>query len=84
MLVIAHGLAIAWQCALGGGGDYELLFTAAPKHEAKLAKLASAQSVAITRIGTIGARHAAKDLVLVLDANNEPVKISRPGYQHFT
>ncbi len=83
-LVIAHGLAIAWQCALGGGDDYELLFTAAPKHDAKLAKLASAQSVAITRIGTIGARHASEELVLVLDANAVPVKISRPGYQHFT
>jgi thiamine-monophosphate kinase len=83
-LVIAHGLGIAWQCALGGGDDYELLFTAAPKYEAKMVKLASAQSVAITRIGTIGARHAANDLVLVLDADGSPVKISRPGYQHFT
>ena len=83
-LVIAHGLAMAWQCALGGGDDYELAFTAAPKHEAKLAKLASAQSVAITRIGTIGARHASEELVRVLDANGAPVKISRPGYQHFT
>ncbi len=82
-LVIAHGLADAWQCALGGGDDYELLFTAAPKHEAALAKLANAQALAITRIGTIGARHASADLVHVLDANGVPVKISRRGYQHF-
>lgn len=83
-LVIAQGLANAWQCALGGGDDYELLFTAAPKHEAALAKLASVQALAITRIGTIDARHASADCVRVLDANGLPVKISRRGYVHFS
>ncbi len=83
-LVIAHSLAIAWQCALGGGDDYELLFTAAPKHEAALAKLAAAQALAITRIGTINARHAHPECVSVLDASGLPVAISRRGYEHFS
>lgn len=83
-LVIAHGLGIAWQCALGGGDDYELLFTAAPKHEAALNKLAAKQAVAITRIGTIAARHAAAELVQVLDANGALVALSRTGYEHFS
>ena len=88
-LVITHGLATAWQCALGGGDDYELLFTAAPKHEGKLVKLASAQALAITRVGTIGARHASADheteeWVDVLDANGAPVKIAQRGYEHFS
>ena len=83
-LVIALGLADAWQCALGGGDDYELLFTAAPKHEAALAKLASAHALAITRIGTISAQHASQEWVQVLDANNLSINIPRRGYEHFS
>ncbi len=83
-LVIAHGLANAWQYALGGGDDYELAFTAAPKHEAAITKLASAHALAITRIGTIDARHANPERVRVLDANGLPVAISRRGYEHFS
>lgn len=83
-LVIAHGLAIAWECALAGGDDYELLFTAAPKHAAALVKLATAQGLAITRIGTIGARHSNQELVQVVDANALPVAIAKSGYEHFS
>ena len=83
-LVMAHGLPFAWQCALGGGDDYELLFTAAPKHEAALAKLAGAQALAISRIGTIGASHAHPERVSVLDAGGLLVAISRRGYEHFS
>ncbi len=83
-LVIAHGLPSAWQYALGGGDDYELLFTAAPQHEAALTKLASAQTLAITRIGTIGARHASEEWVQVLDGNNLPIVILKRGYEHFS
>ena len=83
-LVIALGLSNAWQCALGGGDDYELAFTAPPQHEEALTKVASALAVAITRIGTIDARHANPEVVRVLDADGLPVEILRRGYVHFS
>ena len=54
-LVIAHGLAIAWECALGGGDDYELLFSAPPSAASEVSAAARGAGVAVTRIGRIEA-----------------------------
>ena len=43
------------QSVLGGGDDYELLFTAAPEAEPRLQQLARETGVAVTPIGRIEA-----------------------------
>lgn len=71
--------AVARECVLAGGDDYELCFTApASRHDAVLAAAASA-SVAVTRIGHI---HAGSGLT-VIDVNGQPVHIDKTGYDHF-
>ena len=71
--------AVARDCVLAGGDDYELCFTApADKRNAVLAAAASA-GVAVTRIGHI---HAGPGLT-VIDANGQPLHVDKTGYDHF-
>ncbi|MFN3749972.1 MAG: thiamine-phosphate kinase [Thiobacillus sp.] len=71
--------AIARDCVLAGGDDYELCFTApAEKHDAVLAAAASA-GVAVTRIGRITDTPG----LSVVDADGAPLTIERTGYDHF-
>jgi thiamine-monophosphate kinase len=71
--------AVARDCVLAGGDDYELCFTAAPnKHDAVLAAAETA-GVAVTRIGQI---HATVGLT-VRDADGQPLPIEHTGYDHF-
>lgn len=65
-------------CALGGGEDYELLFTAHPAREGELRRLATAD-VPITRIGEI----TVSQQLSVLDHNHKPYPVPRQGYDHF-
>jgi thiamine-monophosphate kinase len=50
-----RGLSVEQQqrCALAGGDDYELLFTAAPTQRAAVQAAGASSSVAVTRIGRI-------------------------------
>ena len=71
--------AVARDCVLAGGGDYEMCFTApACRRNAVLAAAASA-GVAVTRIGHI---HAEPGLT-VIDANGQPLHVDKTGYDHF-
>ncbi|MFZ5574307.1 MAG: thiamine-phosphate kinase [Pseudomonadota bacterium] len=71
--------AVARDCVLAGGDDYELCFTAPPdKHDAVLAAAASA-GVAVTRIGRITDTPG----LSVVDADGAPLTIERTGYDHF-
>jgi thiamine-monophosphate kinase len=63
---------------LGGGDDYELLFTA-PAAAAALAELGERIGVAVTAIGRIEAGQG----VRVLDPEGRPVAVPVAGYQHF-
>jgi len=65
--------------ALGGGDDYELLFTAPPRSDETLAALARAEGVAITAIGRIEAGTG----VTVLDAEGAAMTVEIGGYRHF-
>jgi thiamine-monophosphate kinase len=68
---------LAW--ALGGGEDYELLFTApADRAEALIASVSRATGIPITRIGTVTADHA-RTLVLP-DGSEQPLA---GGWRHF-
>ena len=67
------------QAVLGGGDDYELLFTAAPDAEAHLREFAREQGVAITAIGRIAAGQG----VTVLDPSGAAIAVDVAGYEHF-
>lgn len=63
---------------LSGGDDYELCFTANPKHEAKLNEISQQCEVEISRVGTIT---ESKQGPLI--RSNEGEALSAAGYQHF-
>jgi thiamine-monophosphate kinase len=67
------------MAALGGGDDYELLFTAPAGAEAEISALARESGTAVTAIGRIEAGSG----VRVLDAHGAPLPIAKPGYRHF-
>ena len=63
----------------GGGDDYELLFTAVPDTESRLAVLAREVGVPITMIGRIEAGQGVR--VLARDGSTVTVEVA--GYEHF-
>ncbi|PYG02471.1 thiamine-monophosphate kinase [Thioalkalivibrio sp. ALE21] len=69
--------ALARDCALGGGDDYELLLAVPP--EVELAPLAEAAGVALHVIGEF----TAGDAIRVVDAAGAPLDARRPGHDHF-
>lgn len=75
-------LAIApgeWDRVLGGGDDYELLFTVPPEESNSLARLGDALDLPLTAIGHI----VAGEGVRVLAADGSVITPRRPGYAHF-
>ncbi|MEP6608260.1 MAG: thiamine-phosphate kinase [Burkholderiaceae bacterium] len=66
------------QCALAGGDDYELLFTAPVVQRAHVTSAAAAAQVAVTRIGRVTAAGLA-----VVDAAGGPVETGIRGFDHF-
>jgi thiamine-monophosphate kinase len=70
----------AWLAqVLGGGDDYELLFTAPQGVEAAVALLARETGVRISMIGAI----ASGSGVTVLGRDGAPMTIAKTGYRHF-
>lgn len=67
------------RCALAGGDDYELLFTAAPEHRAEVQATGEATATPVARIGTI---EAAPGLRLV-DAQGQSLPQQYSSYDHF-
>ena len=78
-VLAAQALAVQRQCALAGGDDYELLFTApAAAHGAVLAAAAGA-GVAARCIGRIEAGSGLR----LLDAQGRGLALALPGFDHF-
>ena len=73
--------ALAQQCLLAGGDDYELLFTAPPAHHAALLDLGQQLALPLSCIGRI-INHTA-ELLQVLDADGQNIAPARHGYDHF-
>lgn len=73
-----HGEA-AYDAALAGGDDYELLFTASAAHETELAELAQALALPLTKVGSITAGEG----VALLDKNFRKTPFESKGFQHF-
>jgi thiamine-monophosphate kinase len=70
---------LARQCALCGGDDYELCFTAKAAHHGEVLDIATRLKLPLTSIGTIVAGRGC----LVLDADDKPINIMVSGYDHF-
>jgi thiamine-monophosphate kinase len=71
--------ALALQCALAGGDDYELCFCAPPDARAAIARLAAALVLPLTRIGAITTKRA----LVVRDENGAPLRALPRAYDHF-
>ena len=79
--VALRAMPPAWQrvCTLAGGDDYELVFTAPPRHAGQVREAAASARVDVTRIGSIT---AASGLQL-LDAQRQPVTNTFGSFDHF-
>jgi thiamine-monophosphate kinase len=67
------------QCALAGGEDYELLFTADPRSRDQIASLAAELAVPLTVIGQI----TAGDGLAIIDGRGNRVHPEISGFDHF-
>jgi thiamine-monophosphate kinase len=76
---------IARRCALAGGDDYELCFTAPAARRDALAALGARLGVPLTRIGTISALNAPTDQPAIhwRDAAGAPLTLTLQGFDHF-
>ncbi|MFW9611224.1 MAG: thiamine-phosphate kinase [Fluviibacter sp.] len=82
-----------WQaCLLGGGDDYELLFTAPASEQTAIDALSRSLRLPLTRIGKIHPLQTAAEagtmqtaVVEVLNASGHPIDLSclRAGFDHF-
>jgi thiamine-monophosphate kinase len=68
------------RCALAGGDDYELLFTADPAQRAAVEAAGAASAVEVTRIGRIVERG---DGLRIRDANGSEVPMPWRAFDHF-
>lgn len=78
--------ALARQCQIAGGDDYELLFTSAVAHRTEIASLAKEFNLPITRIGQFVDKDAPKagpELVSLIDSHGQALPITRKGFDHF-
>jgi thiamine-monophosphate kinase len=71
----------AFQLAVSGGEDYELLFTADTNAEAELQRLAQACALPLTRIGEVMASDPRAKVLLRTDTTIQ--SLNARGYDHF-
>lgn len=71
--------ALQQRCALSGGDDYELCFTAADTQRAAIESMACRLQLSLTRIGKIVSGSGCK----VRAADGSVMQIERSGYDHF-
>lgn len=72
--------ALAKDCLLAGGDDYELVFTAPPSKRSEIAAAGRKSGVSVTAIGAI---IAGKPGVRLRDHRGGTVAVSRAGFDHF-
>lgn len=71
--------ALDLQCALAGGDDYELVFTAGQDRRATVTSLAAELGIPLSRVGAIQATPAR---LVVLDSDGRTIA-APAGYDHF-
>ena len=67
------------ELVFAGGDDYELAFTASPRHRAAVEAAGRNTTTRVTRIGTITAETGLR----LLDAQGRPVARRFAGFDHF-
>lgn len=72
--------ALRTQCALAGGDDYELCFSASASARDAVAAVGTRLGVRVTRIGTM---HAGTG-VTAIDADGKPHALQSAGFDHFS
>ena len=72
---------LAQACLLGGGDDYELVFTAAPERRSAVAALAARLHLPLARIGEI--REGSAGELQLLDVDGRSMAWAQAGYDHF-
>jgi thiamine-monophosphate kinase len=70
---------LGMQCALTGGDDYELCFTAPVKRHAEIMNIGTRLELPLTCIGKIVAGRGC----IVHDAAGKPINLESGGYDHF-
>jgi thiamine-monophosphate kinase len=76
---VAHGLPGWLEAALGGGDDYELVFTAAATSDDAIQAIGHELVLRLTRIGEVSAGPGLQ----VIDAAGRPVATREIGWRHF-
>lgn len=74
-------VALARQCVLAGGDDYELLFACDPRQRPAIEALGGRLGLALTRIGVITA--GARGALALRIADGSSVPLGKRGYDHF-
>lgn len=69
----------AWPHALGGGDDYELLFTLPPEHAGALPELGAALGVSLSRVGEVEREPGLR----LRGREGRPYVLEHAGYRHF-
>jgi thiamine-monophosphate kinase len=72
--------ALAAQCLLAGGDDYELAFTAPPARRGEIEAVGKDLGVSLTRIG-VAVR--GEPVAALRDALGKPISTPRKGFDHF-
>ena len=74
--------ALALDCQLAGGDDYELCFTAAPAQRLAIGQIAADLELPLWCIGEMRAGETAGS-VTVYDPDENPITFDHHGYDHF-
>lgn len=80
-VLLSVGPELRIACALAGGDDYELCFTAPVSSRGRLEAVSTAAGVPLTRIGTMQAGDAG---VMVRDERGGVMTTSAAGFDHFS
>jgi thiamine-monophosphate kinase len=73
--------ALALDCQLSGGDDYELVFTAAAARHRQIKQLDQQLGLALTCIGNLTEEDSGS--LNLIDASGRPVTAAQRGYDHF-
>lgn len=68
-----------YELALGGGEDYELLFTSRPEKRGEIGAVSRSTGIRITEIGSV----VHGDAVRVLDTSGDEITVNMRGFVHF-
>jgi thiamine-monophosphate kinase len=79
----AQRTEVAVRAILSGGDDYELCFTAPPRRRAAVVAAARRARTQVMLIGSVARRRRGAALVEVRDSIGKPMRVPRPGYDHF-